>query len=123
MAVAKTTKTPKAPKAKKLTVAELKRRLEVGTVLTMVDFHGQEVSKKRVIAGVSTTFVKMTGDGIKNGEYSYLNWPKSTELHGTDDGFKIIQKYGTLRYVWGEVGTPQAEETQQQTEEQNETRV
>jgi len=116
-------KTTKAAKAKKLTVAELKRRMEIGTVLTMVDFHGQEVNKRRVVAGVSTTFVKMTGDGIKNGEYSYLNWPKSTELYGTDDGFKIIQKYGTLRYVWGDVEPARIEPTQQLIEEQNETRA
>jgi len=91
------------PKVKKLTLAELKRKMEIGTVLTMVDFHGQEVNKKRVVAGVSTTFVKMTGDGVKDGDYTYLNWPKSTELTGTDDGFMIKAKYGTLKYIWGEV--------------------
>lgn len=91
------------PKVKKLTVAELKRKMEIGTILTMVDFHGQGVNKRRVVAGISSTFVKMTGDGVKDGEHTYLNWPKSTELVGTEDGFIINGKYGSLKYVWGEV--------------------
>ena len=90
-------------KAKKLTVAELKRKMTEGTVLTMVDFHGQSVRKNRVVASTHSTFVKLSGDGIKAGEYSYLNWPKASELTGTEDGFKIGDKYGSIRYVWGEV--------------------
>lgn len=94
------------PKAKKLTVAELKRKLEVGTVLTMVDFHGQPVNKRRVVLGKATSYVKLGGDGVKDGEYSVLNWPKAGELKGTDDGFTIAYSgngRGSIRYVWGEV--------------------
>ena len=93
----------KAVKQKKLTVAELKRKMTEGTVLTVVDFHGQSVRKIRVVASIHSTFVKLSGDGIKAGDYSYLNWPKASELTGTEDGFKIGDKYGSIRYVWGEV--------------------
>lgn len=95
----------KAVKQKKLTVAELKRRMVEGTVFTMVDFHGTPVKKRRVVAGISTTFVKLSGDEIKEGDHSYMNWPKSTELTGNDEGFTIKLKYGTIRYVWGEVNS------------------
>jgi hypothetical protein len=102
----KTPKTPKPKKLKKLTVAELKRKMEVGTTFTMVDFHGQPVNKHRVVLGLATTYVKLGGDGIKEGEYSVLNWPKAGELTGTEDGFTIAYSgngRGSIRYVWGEV--------------------
>lgn len=104
----------KAVKQKKLTVAELKRRMTEGAVLTMVDFHGTPVKKRRVVAGVSTTFVKFSGDEIKDGEHSYLNWPKSTELTGNDEGFTISLKYGAVRYVWGEPKTEDNENPENQ---------
>jgi hypothetical protein len=102
----KTPKTPKPKKLKKLTVAELKRKMEVGTTFTMVDFHGQPVNKHRVVLGLATTYVKLGGDGIKEGEYSVLNWPKAGELTATEDGFTIAYSgngRGSIRYVWGEV--------------------
>lgn len=102
----KTPKTPKPKKLKKLTVAELKRRMEVGTTFTMVDFHGQPVNKHRVVLALATTYAKLGGDGIKEGEYSVLNWPKAGELTGTEDGFTIAYSgngRGSIRYVWGEV--------------------
>lgn len=102
----KKTTTPKPKKLKKLTVAELKRKLELGTVFTMVDFHGQQVKKHRVVIGLATTYAKLGGDGIKDGEYSVLNWPKAGELTGTEDGFMISYAgngRGAIRYVWGEV--------------------
>ena len=101
----KTPKTPKPKKLKKLTVAELKRRMEVGTTFTMVDFHGQQVNKHRVVLALATTYAKLGGDGIKDGEYSVLNWPKAGELTGTEDGFMISYTgngRGAIRYIWGE---------------------
>ena len=95
----------KTAKAKKLTVAELKRRLNVGTSLTMVEFHGTPVNKRRVVSGLATSYAKLSGDGIKDGEYSVLNWPKAKELTGTEDGFMISfgdNGRGAIRYVWGE---------------------
>lgn len=96
----------KTAKQKKLTVAELKRKLVVGTTFTMVDFHGQEVNKHRVVIGLATTYAKLGGDGVSPGNYSVLNWPKASELVGTEDGFMIRYSgngRGSIRYVWGEI--------------------
>lgn len=99
---------PRVAKAKKMTVADFKRKLTAGTVLTMVDFHGTPVSKRRVVLGTASGYAKLGGDGIREGEYSMLNWPKAAELTETPDGF--IVAYGDsakngcgIRYVWGEV--------------------
>lgn len=106
------------PKAKnKFTVADLKRKLEVGTALTLVNFHGQEVNKRRFVAGVHTTYVKFTGDGVRKGEFSYLNWPKASELSEIPEGFKITTKYGSLEYIWG------AKEDESQSREQPEIEI
>jgi len=86
----------------KLTVAELKRRLGPGTKLRMVEFCGEEVNKARVVFSVSTTYAQFKGDGIKDNETSYMNWPKATELTGTEDGFIIDTKFSRLRYKWEE---------------------
>mgnify|MGYP003344461417 CR=1 FL=1 len=91
------------PKAKRLTVAELKRKMEVGTILTMVEFHGTPVKKRRVVLGHCTTYAKLGGDGIPDNEYSMFNWPKAAELTETADGFICGGKFGSLRYVRGEV--------------------
>lgn len=101
----------KSTKQKKLTVSELKKKMEVGTVLTMIDFHGQQVNKRRVVVSLHSKFVKMSGDGIKDGEFSYLNWPKAAELSATEDGFLIDAKYGALRYIWGEVKADEPDNT------------
>lgn len=91
----------KTPKKKKMTLAEFKRRMIVGQPLTIVEFHNEPVNKRRIVLGRTATYVKLDGDGIKEGEYTVLNWPKSSELKETDDGFVITNKNGPVRYVWG----------------------
>lgn len=102
---------------KKLTVADLKRKMEVGTALTMVNFHGQEVNKQRFVAGVHASYVKLTGDGIRKGEFSYLKWPKASELSETTDGFRITYKFGIMEYRWG------VKEDELQTRERTEIEI
>ena len=98
----------KKKKPVKLTVSELKRRLSIGTILTIVEFHGIGVSKKRIVIGTAKGYAKLGGDGIRDGEYSMLIWPKASELTETADGFILTYtnaalKRKTIRYIWGEV--------------------
>jgi len=95
-----TVKKTKKVAVKKLTVAELKRRLTPGTRLRMFEFCGSTVDKARVVHSVSTTYIQFKGDGIKENDTSYMNWPKSTELTGTEDGFIIDTKFSRLSYRW-----------------------
>lgn len=88
-------------KVKKLTVAELKRRLVVGTKMTMVEFCGIKVNKARVVEKVSSSHAIFSGDGIKSSDLSYMKWPKASELTETEDGFEIDTKFSVLRYKWG----------------------
>jgi hypothetical protein len=92
--------TQKKKKQKKLTVPELKRKMEVGTSLILVEFHGIEVSRSRTVLGIEKKYAKLIGDGIEDGGYTVFGWPKSSELTGTEDGFIISGKFGVSRYVW-----------------------
>jgi hypothetical protein len=89
-------------KEPKLSLIELKRRLSVGSEIVLIDFHGEEVNKKRTIAYVSSSFVKMTGDGIKEGDFEYLTLPKASKLKYVEGGFIINGKYGESKYSWQE---------------------
>lgn len=90
----------KQKKKKKLTVPELKRRMEVGVSFTLVEFHGTSILRKRTVLGIEKKYAKLIGDGIGDGDYAVFGWPKASELTGTDDGFIIAGKFGTSRYTW-----------------------
>jgi hypothetical protein len=94
-------KSPAQKKKKKLTVPELKRKMTIGMVITLVEFHGTSVSRKRIVSGLEKKYAKLIGDGILEGDYTVFGWPKSSELSGTEDGFIVAGKFGSSRYIWG----------------------
>jgi hypothetical protein len=87
----------------KLTVAELKRRLQVGTKLRLVHSLLGPCNKDRIVAGQNTANVWFTGTGIKPNAASYLNWPKAKDLIETSTGFEILEDGKVAaRYEWAD---------------------
>lgn len=87
-----------------MTVAELKRKLTVGTVLTCVHNYKGIQKAKRIVVTNSSGNVGMKGDGLSEDRPSYLSWPKAKELTETPKGFKITPVNGDGRFIeyeWG----------------------
>lgn len=87
-------------------VAELKRRLQVGIHLRLVNSLMGPCDKLRVVDGYDSVDVWFTGDGIKPDSVSHLRWPKATELRETPRGFEILE--GTevaAAYEWVDIAT------------------
>lgn len=80
-------------------LAELKRRLRVGTKLTLIEasYLGPGERRHRVVTDVQSNAVQLDGDG---GE-SWLAWRRGTVVHVTGDGFRLRNDCGILGYLWG----------------------
>jgi hypothetical protein len=87
-------------KAKKLTVAELKRRLVPGAKVVMVEFCGQQVNKRCRVSRVATSYVAMLDDELDSKQESVIIWPKAKQLKEVDGGFRIDTNHSTLIYKW-----------------------
>ena len=87
-------------KKKKLTVAELKRRLIPGTKILLTEFSGTEINKTRSVLRVATSYVALSDDDLDSKKESLLLWPKASELKEVDGGFRIDSKYNTSIYKW-----------------------
>lgn len=72
-------------------LTELKRRLQVGIHLRLVNSLLGPCDKLRVVDGYDTVDVWFTGDGIKQGSVSHLRWPRASELRETPRGFEILE--------------------------------
>lgn len=82
-------------------LAELKRKLVKGTKLRLVDSLIGTCDKARVVAMTNSVGVMFTGDGIKDGQFSHLDWPKASQLVETEKGFKIVEDGETSAgYIW-----------------------
>ena len=89
-------------KKKKLTVAELKRRLIPGAKIILTEFSGTEINKTRSVKRVATSYVALVDDDLDSKKESLLLWPKASELKEVDGGFRIDSKYNTSIYKWVE---------------------
>jgi hypothetical protein len=87
-------------KKKKLTVAELKRRLIPGAKVILAEFSGTEINKTRCVIRVATSYVALVDDDLDSKKESLLLWPKASELKEVDGGFRIDSKYNTSIYKW-----------------------
>ena len=87
-------------KKKKLTVAELKRRLIPGAKIVLTEFSGAEMNKTRSVLRVATSYVALSDDDLDSKKESLLLWPKASELKEVDGGFRIDSKYNTSIYKW-----------------------
>jgi hypothetical protein len=77
--------TPKAIK-----VADLKR-IKPGRKLRIVHSLMGPCDKARIVAKVTSVGLQFTGDGIKEGEVSYLYFPAAKDLTGDQSGFTITE--------------------------------
>ena len=89
-------------KKKKLTVAELKRRLIPGAKIILTEFSGTEINKTRSVKRVATSYVALVDDDLDSKKESLLLWPKASELKEVEGGFRIDSKYNTSIYKWVE---------------------
>lgn len=89
-------------KKKKLTVAELKRRLIPGAKILLTEFSGTEINKTRSVKRVASSYVALVDDDLDSKKESLLLWPKASELKEVDGGFRIDSKYNTSIYKWVE---------------------
>ena len=87
-------------KKKKLTVAELKRRLIPGAKILLTEFSGTEINKTRSVKRVASSYVALVDDDLDSKKESLLLWPKASELKEVDGGFRIDSKYNTSIYKW-----------------------
>jgi hypothetical protein len=87
-------------KKKKLTVAELKRRLIPGAKIVLTEFSGTEINKTRSVKRVATSYVALVDDDLDSKKESLLLWPKASELKEVEGGFRIDSKYNTSIYKW-----------------------
>jgi hypothetical protein len=87
-------------KKKKLTVAELKRRLIPGAKIILTEFSGTEINKTRSVKRVATSYVALVDDDLDSKKESLLLWPKASELKEVEGGFRIDSKYNTSIYKW-----------------------
>jgi hypothetical protein len=90
-----------------MSLADLKRRLAVGTTVTMIEHSwyptGPLIGVPRKVVEVHPTYVVFANP--ETGQSSRLDFPLSSHLEVTDDGFNI-QGDGNLRmaYVFGNSG-------------------
>ena len=87
-------------KKKKLTVAELKRRLIPGAKIILTEFSGTEINKTRSVKRVATSYVALVDDDLDSKKESLLLWPKASELKEVEGGFRIDSKYNSSIYKW-----------------------
>ena len=87
-------------KKKKLTVAELKRRLIPGAKIILTEFSGTEINKTRSVKRVATSYVALVDDDLDSKKESLLLWPKASKLKEVEGGFRIDSKYNTSIYKW-----------------------
>lgn len=83
-----------------LTVAELKRRLTVGTKLVQTLNLRGPCENPRTVAEVSTTEVRFSGpgsEGVPESRLWSLPWPKASLLRETPDGFEDRLRAGPRR--------------------------
>ena len=90
----------KEKKKKKLTVTDLKKKLSVGTKLTLIKFQREVLNISRVVEEVKPTYVLLSGEGINPFKLYCLKYPKASELTETEDGFIIDTNFSKLRYKW-----------------------
>lgn len=76
------------PKAIKL--ADLKR-IKVGRKLRLVYCLMGPCDKARTVAAVNSVGIQFSGDGISEGRYSHLSFPKASELLGDQSMFTIME--------------------------------
>jgi len=87
-------------KSKKLSVAELKRRLVPGTKILLAEFCGTEMNKRCRVSRVATSYVAILDDELDSKQESVIIWPKAKQLKEVDGGFRIDTNYSTLIYKW-----------------------
>lgn len=88
-----------------MTLAELKRKLTVGTRLRVTHSLLGPVNPPR---GAGRTVVKVQSNAVvfecderSDDRQSWLYWPKAKDLHATSDGFEIIENGEVaVRYRW-----------------------
>lgn len=78
-----------------MTLAELKKKLTVGTRLLLVRELNVPCSKERTVYNVSSVDFMLQGNDIP-GNISYHQWPDPSALEETPEGFLI---YGTCRVI------------------------
>lgn len=84
-------------------VAELKRRLTVGTKLILVNNLMGPCRKERVVAQVNTVGVGLMGPDLPAGRLSYFDWPKKMSLVETANGFMIRHdNQVAIQYEWAD---------------------
>ena len=87
-------------KSKKLSVAELKRRLVPGTKILLAEFCGTEMNKRCCVSRVATSYVAILDDELDSKQESVIIWPKARQLKEVDGGFRIDTNHSTLIYKW-----------------------
>ena len=84
-------------------LADLKR-LPVGTRLLLVECLMGPVNppKARTVARRQSNALAFSGDGIREGHYSWLFFPTASEFKETPDGFAIMEDDGAVgaRYTF-----------------------
>lgn len=85
-----------------LTVAELRRRLQPGVSLTLIENAKGPCELSRTVVAANTVGAQFTGAGIEEGKRSYMDWPRAAQLQGTADGFEIHMAGRRLAYRWGQ---------------------
>jgi hypothetical protein len=74
-------------------IADLKR-LPAGTKLRLVHCLRGPVSKLRIVVSANSYRVLFTGDGIAEGNTSYLLIPKASEFRSDPNGFSVLESDG-----------------------------
>jgi hypothetical protein len=78
------------------TLADVKRRLQVGAVVEMT-YHrfavadGKPLPPPRKVALVQSNAVAFEATDYSNGRLSWLYWPKASEVHVQGDEFAIFE--------------------------------
>lgn len=71
-------------------LADLKR-LPVGMKLRIIHSLMGPCNKARVVARVQSNAILFTGDGVKDGDVSYLWFPKASKFRSDANGFTILE--------------------------------
>ena len=79
-------------KSKKLSVAELKRRLVPGTKILLAEFCGTEMNKRCRVSRVATSYVAILDDELDSKQESVIIWPKARQLKEVFGNYKIVKR-------------------------------
>ncbi len=93
----------KKVKPPKISVAELKRKVIIGTDLTLVKYNSEEMNRQLIVDSVSSSCFILK-DKNPNPEIHQANpimkWPKKNDLTATERGFILDTKFSVLEFAW-----------------------